>query len=157
MSAFQQLKARIDGLPPTALSLLRIALGIMLIIKGIEFISHIQQLEDIIARSRFQGGQSFLTYYIPYAHLLGGFFILIGLYTRFFSIIQIPVLIGAVFFVNAPSSAFHVQTGEFGFSIIVLLLLIFFSIAGSVQLSIGDWLRHHKGRSVGAQIDAPRH
>jgi putative oxidoreductase len=154
MSAFQQLRARIDAMPPTILSLLRIGLGIMLIIKGIEFISHISQLEDIIARSNFPQGSDFLTYYIPYAHLLGGFFILIGLYTRFFSLIQIPVLIGAVFFVNAPSTAFHVQTGEFGFSIIVLLLLIFFSIAGSGQISIGDWLRHHKGRSVGAQIGA---
>lgn len=143
MTVLQNFQARVDRIPWPFLFLLRIALGCMLIIKGVGFIGHIRQLENIIAGSRFQAGSVFLTHYIPYAHLLGGFFILIGMYTRFFSLIQLPVLIGAVFFVNAPHAAFHVQSGEWGFSIIVLVLLIFFSIEGSGTISIQHFVKRH--------------
>lgn len=143
MNAIQQLRSRIERIPPSVLFLLRAALGLMLIIKGVGFVSHIPELEEIISNSRFQGGSVFLTHYIPYAHLLGGFFILIGLWTRFFSLIQLPVLIGAVFFINAPHATFHVQAGEFGFSIIVLLLLFFFSVEGSGPYSVQEYVREH--------------
>jgi putative oxidoreductase len=143
MSALQHLRTRIDSLPWFLLFLLRVALGFMLIIKGIGFISHITELEQIIDNSRIQIGSVFLTHYIPYAHLLGGFFILIGLWTRFFCLIQLPVLIGAVFFINAAHATFHVQAGEFGFSIIVLLLLLFYTIEGSGPISVHDYIREH--------------
>ncbi|TDX00774.1 DoxX family protein [Dinghuibacter silviterrae] len=143
MTYLQYFHDRVDRVPWPLLFLLRIALGCMLIIKGVGFIGHIQQLEGIIAASRFQAGSEFLTHYIPYAHLLGGFFIVIGLFTRFFSIIQIPVLVGAVFFVNTPHAAFNVQGGEWGFSIIVLVLLIFFSIEGSGSMSIQHYVKRH--------------
>lgn len=143
MNTVQLLRTRIDRIPPSLIFLLRAALGLMLIIKGVGFVSHIPQLEEIIANSRFQGGSVFLTHYIPYAHLLGGFFVLIGLWTRFFTIIQLPVLVGAVFFINAPHAAFHVQAGEFGFSIIVLLLLLFFSVEGSGPYSVQEYVREH--------------
>lgn len=143
MSVLQHFRTSVDRMPSPLLFLLRAALGCMLIIKGVEFISHIHQLEGIIAESRFQGGSIFLTYYIPYAHLLGGFFILIGLYTRFFSLIQLPILIGAVFFINAPHTAFQVQAGEWGFSIVTFVLLIFFSIEGSGPVSIQDYVHKH--------------
>jgi uncharacterized membrane protein YphA (DoxX/SURF4 family) len=143
MTFLQYFQDRVDRIPWPFLFLLRVALGCMLIIKGIGFIGHIQQLDAIIAASRFQAGSVFLTHYIPYAHLLGGFFILIGLYTRFFSIIQLPVLVGAVFFVNAPHATFNVQGGEWGFSIVVLVLLIFFSIEGSGSHSIQHYVKRH--------------
>jgi len=130
-------------MPPVLLFLLRLGLGLMLFIKGVGFISHIRELESIIAVSRFETGSMFLTYYVAYAHLLGGVFILIGLYTRFFSIIQLPILLCAVFFINAPHTAFNVQTGELGFSIVVLLLLIVFSIEGSGPYSVGKFARSH--------------
>ena len=140
MTFTHNLRTRIDTMPPSFFFLLRIALGIMLFIKGVEFISHIQQLESIIAASRFQEGTVFLTHYITYAHLLGGFFIIIGLFTRFFCIIQLPILFGAVFFFALPHTAFNVQIGELGFSIVVLVLLIFFSIKGSGSYSIGRYV-----------------
>jgi putative oxidoreductase len=73
MSLLQQFHAGVDRVPSPLLLLLRAALGCMLIAKGIGFISHIGELEDIIAESHFQAGSWFLTHYIPYAHLLGGF------------------------------------------------------------------------------------
>ncbi|HTJ13867.1 MAG TPA: DoxX family protein [Dinghuibacter sp.] len=143
MSVLQRFREWVDRMPPPFLFLLRVALGCMLIAKGISFISHIRQLEDIIAASRFQAGSVFLTHVIPFAHLLGGFFILIGLYTRFFCWVQLPILIGAVFFINLPHAAFNVESGEIGFSIVVLVLLIFFAIVGSGPYSIQEYARRH--------------
>jgi putative oxidoreductase len=143
MSVLQQFRDRVDRMPSPLLFLLRVALGCMLIAKGVSFISHIGQLEDIIAASHFQSFQVFLTHFIPYAHLLGGFFILIGLYTQFFSWIQLPILFGAVFFINMPHAAFNVEAGELGFSIVVFVLLIFFSIEGSGPYSIQEYVRKH--------------
>lgn len=143
MSVLQRFRSRVDRVPSPFLFLLRVALGCMLIAKGVFFLSHIRQLEDIIYASRFQAGSVFLTHMIPYANLLGGFFILIGLYTRFFCWIQLPILIGAVFFINAPHAAFAVEGGELGFSIVVLVLLIFFVIEGSGPYSIHEYARKH--------------
>jgi uncharacterized membrane protein YphA (DoxX/SURF4 family) len=143
MNYARQLQARIQTMPPVLLFLLRIGLGLMLFIKGVGFISHFQELENIIDASHFEAGSLFLAYYVGYAHLLGGLFILMGLFTRFFAFIQLPILIGAVFFINAPHSAFNVQTGELGFSIVVLLLLIFFAIEGSGPYSVGRFARSH--------------
>lgn len=143
MNVLQHFHTNVDRVPSPLLFLLRVALGGMLIAKGVEFASHSRQLEDIIASSRFQTGSLMLTYYIPYAHLLGGFFILIGLFTRFFSLIQLPVVFGAVFLINAPHATFGVQGGEWGFSILVFILLIFFSIEGSGRISVYDYVHKH--------------
>ena len=42
-----------------------------------------------------------VAHYVVVAHLLGGFLIAIGLLTRVAVVSQIPVLLGAVFIVNA--------------------------------------------------------
>lgn len=130
------LKARIDSLPPLLLFVLRVALGITLQFKGISFLSHYQDLEHIIDESYFQAGSEILTHYIAYASLLGGLFIMIGLFTRICCLAQIPILFGAVFFVNIPHSAFDVQGGEWVLSIIVFVFLIFFTIEGSGPYSV---------------------
>lgn len=143
MNIAHQMENRINTIYPAAILLLRIALGVMLFFKGIGFLSHTQQLAIILEQSRFQNMQQFLIYYIPYIHLLGGFFILIGMFTRLFCILQIPVLIGAVFFINMPHMAFNVQTGELGFSIIILVLLIFYLIRGAGPYSMGRYIKTH--------------
>jgi putative oxidoreductase len=143
MNVIQQFQTRVGHWPSPILFLLRVALGCMLMIKGIGFISHIQALEAILAESHFQNLSQFLIYYIPYAHMLGGLFILLGLWTRFFSLIQLPVLFGAVFLINVPHATFQVQAGELGFSIVVLLLLIFFSIEGNGPYSISRFVHTH--------------
>ena len=143
MNVIQRFQTRVEHWPHAFLLLLRVALGCMLMIKGIGFISHIQMLEEILSNSHFQGGSQFLIHYIPYAHLLGGLFILLGLWTRFFSLIQLPILFGAVFLINVPHATFQVQGGELGFSILVLLMLIFFSIEGNGPYSISKYIHTH--------------
>src|SRR4051812_11482770 len=81
------------------LLLVRIALGVILLIKGIYFISHAQLLKELILESRFATGVGFLAAYTTFAHLFGGVFLILGLLTRWAAVLQVPVLLGAIFFI----------------------------------------------------------
>src|SRR6059058_840829 len=86
---------------PTHLSLLlllaRIVLGLILLAKGIFFISHAEQLKELISSSRLPMGVRALAAYTTFAHLFGGVFLIIGLFTRLAAWLQVPVLLGALF------------------------------------------------------------
>lgn len=129
---------------PVWLTGLRILLGFILIWKGIVFIRDISLLELLIQESGigvFSRNAQVLSFIISYLSLLCGLFIGTGLFTRTSSIVQIPILIVAVFFVNS-----H-DMGEGGFelvlSIITLVLLIVFAIKGSGALSADEFFRSY--------------
>lgn len=67
----------------------------------------------------------------------------VGLLTRVACIMQIPVLLGAVFLVNTSGGIFGGQS-EFLLSIVVLLLLICFLIVGSGPWSLDSMLTTEK-------------
>ena len=69
--------------------------------------------------------------------------ILIGLFTRLSVILQIPVLVGAVFFTNSGSSILTGQS-DLIFSLVVLLLLFFFLVEGGGPISLDKALRKPK-------------
>ena len=79
----------------------RIVLGVVLLLKGIFFISHAQHLRELILQSRFAAAVGFFTAYVTFAHLFGGVFIIIGLFTRIAALLQVPVLLGAIFFYSS--------------------------------------------------------
>jgi len=74
-----------------------------------------------------------LVNFIAFAHLLGGFLLVLGLLTRFACILQIPILIGAIVLINSSGDVFK-PFSELTLSILILLLLIFFLIVGN-----GPW------------------
>jgi uncharacterized membrane protein YphA (DoxX/SURF4 family) len=129
---------------PLWFSLLRIILGLYLIWKGIVFIRDTALLEQLIERTGvgvFSSNSNILSFVVAYLSLLCGLFIACGLWTKLSSIIQIPILIVAVFFVNInriDNSAF-----ELVLSIITLLLLIFFAFKGSGTLSADEFFRSY--------------
>lgn len=126
---------------PKWLVLLRIVLGAMLFIKGITFIGDNSHLEALIQESRLASTYApLLADIISWTHLLGGLFILTGLATRYMSILQIPILLGAIFFVNLPN--FTLNNGsELALSILMLILLIVFVIEGSGKISADEYFR----------------
>ena len=66
-------------------------------------------------------------------------FILTGLFTRTSCIIQIPILLVAIFFVNAKNIG---QSGfELVISIVVLALMVLFAVKGSGTLSADEFFR----------------
>lgn len=120
----------------------RIIVGVVLLVKGILFVSNSEQLEQMILSSNFAAGVRFLTAYVTFAHLFGGVFIIIGLLTRIAALLQIPVLLGAVFLV-LPWQLHITGVDELILSITVLGLLLFILWNGSGKFSMEQYLKEH--------------
>src|SRR5436189_1926178 len=92
-----------DSSQPRWLTILRIALGFILFWKGISFIHDSSALEAMVEKTginMFDQNAQTISFIITYANLLGGFLVTVGLFTRWASIVQIPILLGAIIFVN---------------------------------------------------------
>jgi putative oxidoreductase len=133
MNYLQRLEIWGDHHHPKWLDVLRIALGIFLCFKGIEFARNMHLVEEMMTRrTPFSGFLLIiLSHYILFAHIAGGFMLATGLLTRLACIIQIPVIIGAIIFVNASMLQ---PFSELVLSILILILLIYFLVIGS-----GPW------------------
>ncbi|HNF44271.1 MAG TPA: DoxX family protein [Ferruginibacter sp.] len=139
MNLVEKLEFWGDRHHPKWLDIIRIALGIFLCWKGVEFLRNTSSLISLMkSTSPFGDFMVILVaHYVTFAHILGGFFLTIGMFTRAACLIQIPVLIGAIVFVNinATRDAFSPYS-ELFLSVIVLLLLIYFLIIGNGPLSV---------------------
>lgn len=87
----------------------------------------------------FSESSSALAKVVSILSLLCGFFITVGFFTRISSIIQIPIVIVAIIFVNSR----NIQTNilELILTIIVFGLLILFAIKGGGPLSADEYFR----------------
>lgn len=124
---------------PKWLDIIRIALGIFLCWKGVDFLRNTSNLISLMKNTSPFGEFVIIlmAHYVAFAHVLGGFFLAIGMFTRAACLIQIPILLGAIIFVNfsATKEAFNPYS-ELFLSVIVLLLLIYFLIIGNGALSV---------------------
>jgi putative oxidoreductase len=75
---------------------LRIAFGLFIMYKGFFFLEQTEYLDTLLHSVSGMGTYFILVHYVALAHLCGGFFILLGLLTRWCALIQIPALVGAV-------------------------------------------------------------
>jgi putative oxidoreductase len=133
MNYLQRVEFWGDHHHPKWLDLLRIALGVFLCFKGIEFANNMNLVEDMMSRkvpfSSFM--LILLSHYILFAHIMGGFLLAVGLLTRFACVVQIPVLIGAIIFINASMLR---PFSEIFLSLLILMLLVYFLVIGG-----GPW------------------
>ena len=118
----------------------RVALGIALFFKAILFMSDSVHLESMLAQSNLSSFNPWLPMVITWTHLLGGFLIIIGLFTRWAALLQLPILVGAVIFVNMQKGLFATES-ELTFSLVVLLLLIFFFVEGGGPISLDNYFK----------------
>ncbi len=109
------------------LDLLRIALGVFLFIKGIYFITNTEQLIEMVKPLEGLAGSLMAVHYVAPAHMVGGILIAFGLLTRWSTVSQIPILIGAV----AINFVGDMNQSNLIVSLVILLLCIFFTIYGS--------------------------
>ena len=126
---------------PNWLAVGRAALGIGLFLKGITFLSNSAQLENLLNESILSSTTSWLSLVITWVHLLGGVLITIGLLTRFATLIQMPILIGAVIF-NFSQGIFT-SGSELILSVVMLMLVVFFFVEGGGELSMDGYLKKH--------------
>ena len=122
---------------PRWMDIVRIALGIFLVYKAVDFLNNMSDLVSLMSQNTSFGSFAYILagHYVVFAHLLGGILLIFGVLTRFACIIQIPVLIGAIFFVGTNREMLRPYS-ELLVSIVVLLLLVYFLIAGNGPLSV---------------------
>jgi uncharacterized membrane protein YphA (DoxX/SURF4 family) len=133
MNLVQRVEHWGDTHHPQWLDLIRIVLGAFLCYKGVDFLMNMGSTLDLM-RNRMSFGSftsMLMSNYIAFAHILGGILLILGALTRFACLIQIPILLGAIFFVN---SDLYRPFSALALPIIVLLLLILFLVIGN-----GKW------------------
>ncbi len=145
MSTLSAIEKWSENHHPVWIDFLRMILGIFLIAKGATFISHREQIEWLLVNHHLDFLIFITSVYVILFHLGGGLLIAAGLITRWAVVFQIPVLIGAVFFVNLPRGFTSINS-ELGFSIITLALLIFFIFYGSGNFSLDYYMKNHQDR-----------
>lgn len=143
MNVFQKIETWGDTHQSKWLAFFRIILGLIIFFKGLFFLQNTEALNEMITNSAVSIYAVALTHIVALAHLMGGILIMIGLVTRIACLFQLPILLGAIFFVNAQKGFYSIHS-ELGFSILILALLVFFVVFGSGKISVDEFMRTHE-------------
>ncbi len=126
MTTYRNILAWVEEHQEVVLDLVRVYLGIGLFVRGLLFIGETQGLEALVDLSQFSLASAALVHYVTFAHLLGGLMLAAGLLTRLAAFLQIPILVGAVFFVHLQEGLLAAnQSLEFSALVLFLLVLVF--------------------------------
>lgn len=121
MSVLRSLEARRD----LVLDILRVYLGAGLFFRGLALLLTDTGLQQLTGGTAPGLGLTGLTVYVTTAHLVGGGLLMVGLYTRFAALVQIPVLAGAVLLVHWRDGLLSAnQSLEFSALVLFLLVLV---------------------------------
>lgn len=138
MNLLQRLERWGDRHHPAWMDIVRIALGIFLVYKGIDFLNHMSDLVATMSASSLSFGEfSYVLagHYTVGAHILGGILLALGIHVRVACLIQLPVLLGAVIFLSTNKEMLR-PYDEILLTVLVLLLLIYFLVAGNGPWSV---------------------
>lgn len=124
------------------LFLFRIVLGLTLFIKGINFIRNQEFLEGLVSNTALLENLTFLKIVIPFIHILGGFFIIIGLYSRIVILIQLPIIAAAIVFLFISGGMSYYR--EIAFAVAIFILLISYLKIGDGIYSWKDLINNEK-------------
>jgi putative oxidoreductase len=135
MNTFNEILSRLDSQRHYAYSFIRIFLGVALFIRGWILVSDPAAIIELV-----RGEQLHVWYsYIAIAHLLGGFLMTFGLFTRVGALIQIPILFSAVFIVHA-QDGLMMGGQSLELAALVLFLLHIYLIFGTGELTIEKYV-----------------
>ena len=153
MSTLQHIRQWSATHHPRWLVILRIGLGLILLGKGVYFMHDSALLEQLIYGNSHQTVNSspWLPILISWANMLGGFMILVGLWTRLMSLLQLPILIGAVIDISTQRAGLEVGN-DLGLAIVALILAVFFLIEGSGPLSLDGYFEHNRRSTTGTNM-----
>lgn len=126
------------------LDVVRMVLGCIILGKGIYFIQHYEVVLQMLHNSKIEFLSFMLAHYVAFAHLVGGVLIILGLFTRWAVAVQIPILLGAIVFVNMGTGFFSIHS-QLAFSLFVFCGLLYFLYYGSGPWSLDDYMRKHRG------------
>jgi putative oxidoreductase len=153
MSTLQHIRQWSAAHHPRWLVVVRMGLGLFLFAKGIDFMRDSALLEQLIyGKSHLaENTTHWLPIIITWANLLGGTFLIVGLWTRLMCLLQLPILIGAIIDINAQRSGFD-SGPELVLAILALVLVIFFLVEGSGPLSLDGYFERNRGDETGTKV-----
>ena len=147
MNTFDRIESWGEAHHPKWVDIIRIALGAFLLYKGIDFLRNTGEVMSIIS-GNFKSFGSFkllvLTHLIVTVHIMGGILIVLGLLTRLACLAQIPILLGALIFLNRSQDVLQPYS-QIVVTLVVLLLLVYFLIVGNGPLSFEKLAMKEKG------------
>ena len=116
---------------------IRMYLGLGLIIKGVYIMNHQDEFARLL---QGDGGMPFgllsVAHYVIPAHFVGGLMLLLGFVTRAAALSQLPLLVGALFYVYLPRFTTLELRQNLEFSALVLFLLTILTIHGAGRYSV---------------------
>lgn len=146
MKPFQKIEYWADHHHPKWLDFIRIFLGLLLITKGVAFIFNRQEVIRMLESSS-TGMSEFLSFYIAHyvivAFIVGGLAVAVGFISRWAILFQMPAVIGAIIMVDFHKELFALNS-QLGYSIMFLVLMLFFLLYGSGNFSLDHWLMKWK-------------
>jgi uncharacterized membrane protein YphA (DoxX/SURF4 family) len=161
MSTYESIVDWINSHQEVVLDVIRVYLGVGLLIRGGLFISQTSGVGSLVDISQFDFAAAAIVHYVTFAHIIGGLLLAIGLLTRIAALAQIPVLIGAVFFVHLNEGLLSANQ-SLEFSILVLFLLAVVFVFGPGRWSADYYVFQDRDESedIGEmwwREDDPRH
>jgi uncharacterized membrane protein YphA (DoxX/SURF4 family) len=134
-----RIKSWLHTHPDVMMDLVRVYLGVALFFKGIYFMANRDYLLQIMDEAgSWSIAPAAIAHYIMPVHLVGGVLLAIGLLTRVAALAQLPILIGAVFYVHLPKlTLMSVEPRQnLELSALVLFLTCLVCLHGSGRFSV---------------------
>ena len=141
MSKYERFTSWLDRYRAVAFDLLRIYLGIGLFVRGVLFLLEPASYQALLGPSSGWLTSTGLFYVVSIIHVIGGAMMTVGFLTRLAALIQIPILLGAVFLVPMQRGLFT-ATQSFEFSALVLFLLVLVFLHGAERWSVDTSWNH---------------
>jgi uncharacterized membrane protein YphA (DoxX/SURF4 family) len=113
--------------------------------KGIQFIYDNNLLQQVFRNQSTLREYNWLQTIIPWVHLLGGVFIIIGMFTRLAVIAQLPILFGAILFSQEKINSIALNS-SLAYAIVVLVLLLIFLFVGNGPVSWKKMIDKENGK-----------
>ena len=121
--------------PSLGFDVLRIYLGIALFVRGALFVANPERVVSLVGSSGDWFMPLLVAHYVGIAHLGGGILLALGVATRIAALVQIPILVGAVFFVHWGDGLLRAgQSLELAG--LVLVMLVSYAVFGAGPLSL---------------------
>jgi uncharacterized membrane protein YphA (DoxX/SURF4 family) len=133
----------------TWLALTRMVLGMLLIWKGLLFIQDTSELQMAIqqaAAAEYGGFGHVTAAVVSILTLVSGIFIMVGIFTKITSYVQIAMIIPAIIFIY--STGIERTSFEMISTIIILLLLVFYAKRGSGPISFDRSIRKYNSAVI---------
>ena len=139
MERLRRLTAWLDARRDWCFDLLRVYLGLGLLAKGWLFAARPGLLNEWMDNGRMLAAPPLLAHYVVLAHVCGGLMMAAGLLTRLAAVVQVPILVGAVFFVHMGEGLFT-RAQNLEFTLLTLFLLVLVGAHGSGRWSVDYYL-----------------